>query len=95
MATWSNILSIFYPSNNIGGQTLIFDQVLTQMEQISNLKNGFEWRDVDDSVFFENAIEKCFFFPENSKHVHRLHNLLMSNNNIKFLSTDESYTKYL
>ncbi len=87
-------MSIFYPYHDIGSKTQVFSQVLDQIEKTMN-STGLEYRDVNDSTFFKIAVEKCFHYSENAKFVHRLHDILMKDNNIKFLSNEDSHKKYL
>lgn len=93
MATWSYVLCVFYPTRDYGPRTQIFAQVLDEVEKSS--EKGLEWKDTNDSNFFTVAIEKCFNSPTNSKFITRIHNILMKNNNIKFLNNETVYNNYL
>ena len=92
LATWSYVLNVFYPKKDFGSKTEIFPQVLNEVENMS--KTGLHMRDLNDSNFFTVAIEKCLY-PANSKFIHRVHNILMKNNNIKFLNNEFVYNNYL
>ena len=92
LATWSYVLNVFYPKKDFGSKTEIFSQVLNEVENMS--KSGLQMRDLNDSNFFTVAVEKCLY-PANSKFIHRVHNILMKNNNIKFLNNEFVYNNYL
>ena len=93
MATWSYVLNVFYPTRDYGPKTQIFSQVLDEVEKMSRI--GLEWRDANDSNFFIVALEKCYNNPVTFKMIRRLHSILMTNNNIKFLNNDNIFTNYL
>ena len=58
-------------------------------------KNGIEWKDINDANFFKNAIDRTFNFAQNAPQMHRIHTILMRNNNIKFLNNDLVFNNYL
>jgi len=92
LATWSYVLNVFYPKKNFGSKTEIFAQVLNEVENMS--KSGLEFRDLNDPNFFTVAVEKCQF-RDNAKYIHRVHSILMKNNNIKFLNNEVINNNYL
>lgn len=95
LATWNSVLEIFYPEKNVGGNTNILPQIIDQVEKADMSKEGLVWRDVNDGYFFKNAMDKCLNYGKNASHVHRLHAILMRNNNIKFLNSENLLNLYL
>ncbi len=95
LATWSLVLSIFYPSKELGIQTGVLKQVVDEVEKKDKSENGLEWRDVNDSLFFKIAMDKCLITYEHLEQAHRIHRILMRNNNVKFLNDHYSHNKYL
>lgn len=95
MATYSSVLSIFYPNRDYGSKTGILKQVIDEVELLSAKPDGLQWRDINDSTFFKVAMEKCVFANDDLNLVKRLHTILMKNNNIKFLNDNYLFNKYL
>jgi pentatricopeptide repeat domain-containing protein 3 len=60
LGTWAHIIMIFYPNDNTGYETRILPQIFDELEKQYQL-NGkqLEWRDMDDSEFFFNAMFKA------------------------------------
>lgn len=60
LGTWAHIIMIFYPNDQIGYETQILPQIIDELENEYEL-NGkqFQWRDMDDSEFFFNAMFKA------------------------------------
>jgi hypothetical protein len=95
LGTWSLVLLIFYPSKDLGVRTGVLKQVVDEVEKKDNTENGLEWRDENDSFFFKAAMDKCYLTQEHLEQAHRIHRVLMRNNNVKFLNDQFSYNKYL
>jgi hypothetical protein len=96
LATWTFVLQIFYPIRDIGTKTNVLDQIITRVEQ-QLIKNNQElqWKDVNDSLFFKVAMEKCLISRDHFKHAKRIHDIVMKDNNIKFLNDQRSHRIYL
>jgi hypothetical protein len=95
LATWNSVLDIFYPEKNVGGNTNILPQIIDQVEKADLSKEGLVWKDINDGYFFKNAMDKCLNYGKNASYVHRLHDILMRNNNIKFLNNEVLSNLYL
>ena len=96
LATWSYVLQVFYPIIDIGTKTNVLDQIITRVEDKLEKNNGeLEWRDVNDSLFFKVAMEKCMISQDHFRHAKRIHNIVMKDNNIKFLNDQRSHRFYL
>lgn len=96
LATFSHIISIFYPNRDIGSKTEIMKQIIAEVETMANGENEIEWKDVDDSTFFKVAMEKLSLGDEtNLLLAKKLHSILLINNNISFLNDSYLYSKYL
>jgi hypothetical protein len=91
LATYAYVLSIFYPSRDNGRATQLLEQIIECLEK---QKDKLEWRDKNDSLFFRIAMDKCFQASLSSKNARRLHGILTSNNNIKFLNDNFNVNKY-
>jgi len=60
LGTWAHIIMIFYPNDQIGYDTQILPQIFDELEKQYELNgNQFQWRDIDDSEFFFNAMFKA------------------------------------
>ncbi len=60
LGTWAHIIMIFYPNDQIGYETKILPQIFDEVEKQYELNgNQFQWRDIDDSEFFFNAMFKA------------------------------------
>ena len=62
---------------------------------MSNQESGLQWHDIDDALFFKEAINKCSRFTNDLGLVKRVHSILMKDKNIKFLNDDYLYNFYL
>lgn len=93
LGTWNSVMAIFYPVSGVGEKTNILAQILDQVEK-ADLLGGLVWRDVNDGQFFKNAMDKVLNYKKNGHLVHKLHGILMRNNNIKFLNNDSSFNNY-
>jgi pentatricopeptide repeat domain-containing protein 3 len=60
LGTWAHVIMIFYPNDQIGYDTQILPQIFDELEKQYQL-NGkqLQWRDIDDSEFFFNAMFKA------------------------------------
>ena len=59
LGTWAHVIMIFYPNDQLGRDTQILPQIFDELEHQYELNgNQLEWRDVDDSEFFFNAMLK-------------------------------------
>ncbi len=95
LGTWNSVLNIFYPSPGVGEKTNILTQVLDQVEKSDMSGQGLTWRDVNDAHFFKNAMDKCLNYRQNGQLIHRIHSIVMRNNNIKFLNKEQILSQYL
>ena len=93
LGTWNSVLNIFYPARAIGGNTNILAQIVEQVERADASQAGLVWKDVNDVLFFKNAMEKCNNYRVNRPLVRRIHSLLMRN--IKFLNKEQIHNNYL
>ncbi len=60
LGTWAHIIMIFYPNDQIGYHTQILPQIFDELEKQYQLNgNQFQWRDIDDSELFFNAMFKA------------------------------------
>jgi pentatricopeptide repeat domain-containing protein 3 len=91
LATYAHVLGIFYPSRDNGRTTQVLEQII---ERVEEQKDKLEWRDKNDSLFFRVAMEKCYQASSTTDNAKRLHAVLNSNNNIKFLSDNFNMNKY-
>ncbi|RMZ97541.1 PTCD3 mitochondrial [Brachionus plicatilis] len=95
LATFSHIISIFYPNKDTGAKTEILRQAIERVEAMANGQNGIEWKDVDDGTFFKNAMEKLSFGnAKNLRLVSKLHSILLKDNNIRFLNDSYLFNRY-
>lgn len=94
LATWNSVIDIFYPARNVGGLTNILEQIVDQVEKADLSKSGLVWQDLNDANFFRNAMDKCLNYGQNASSIHRIHRVLMRNNNIKFLNGEVASNGY-
>ncbi|CAF0933461.1 unnamed protein product [Adineta steineri] len=60
LGTWAHIIMIFYPNDQIGYETQILPQIMDELEkQYESNGHQFQWKDIDDSEFFFNAMFKA------------------------------------
>lgn len=97
LATYSHIVSIFYPNRDIGSKTGILKQVITQVESMVKKNGAIEWKDTEDGTFFVVSMKRLFLGSkeENISLAKRLHSILLKNNNIAFLNDSHLFNKYL
>ena len=95
LGIYTQVLNIFYPSNNIGIKTGIFDQVLDEVEKMDNSPDGLEIIHPADVRFFTTAMIKCQNGADMFKYAPRIHKILMRKNNLKLLTSDYYHSLYL
>jgi len=60
LGTWAHVILIFYPNDHIGYETQMLQQIMDELEKQYELNgNQFQWKDIDDSEFFFNAMFKA------------------------------------
>lgn len=60
LGTWAHVVMIFYPNDQAGYETQILPQIIDELEkQYQANGNHLQWKDVDDSEFFFNAMYKA------------------------------------
>lgn len=92
LATYAYLLNIFYPNREVGRKTQVMEQILDRVEKQSH---QLEWRDKNDCLFFRVAMEKCYAASTSINNTKRLHLILMSHNNIRFLNDAFNFSRYL
>jgi pentatricopeptide repeat domain-containing protein 3 len=91
LGTYSHVLSVFYARNETGRNSKVMEQILDRLEK---QQDRLEWRDKDDGYFFRVAMEKCDRAASNTNNATRLHAILSSNRNFKFLNDSLSVSRY-
>jgi pentatricopeptide repeat protein len=94
LATWAYIISIFYAGRD-ARNTGVLHQVIKDIERLSGKHGSIEGKDEDDSLFFGIAMEKSLFGEQSLDLFKRIHAILMSKDNIKFLNDYKFYSRYL
>jgi hypothetical protein len=86
LGTWAHIIMIFYPNDQIGYDTQILPQIFDELEKQYELNgNQFQWRDIDDSEFFSNAMFKATVNCRDVELAKLIHRFLMTGSNSRFI----------
>lgn len=60
LGSWAHVIMIFYPNEQLGYETQMLPRIFDELEkQYQANGNQLQWRDVDDSEFFFNAMFKA------------------------------------
>ncbi|CAF1245396.1 unnamed protein product [Adineta steineri] len=86
LGTWAHIIMIFYPNDQIGYETQILPQIMDELEkQYESNGHQFQWKDIDDSEFFFNAMFKATVNCRDIDLAKRIHRFLMTGSNSRFI----------
>ncbi len=77
----------------IGKATNILPQVIQEIEKMWETGN-LKWRDVEDSDFFLNAINKAFLFDDFDS-AKELYKIVMKGSNRQFFTDNMSESRFL
>ncbi|UJR09511.1 hypothetical protein I4U23_013749 [Adineta vaga] len=86
LGSWAHLIMIFYPNDQLGYETQILPQIIDELEKQYELNgNQFEWKDIDDSEFFFNAMFKATVNCRDIDLAKRIHRFLMKGSNSRFI----------